>query len=385
MNMIRKYDYDAIVIGARCAGAATAMLLARKGAKVLVVDRDPAGSDTMSTHALMRGGVFQLAKWGLLDDVIAAGTPPIRQTSFYYGSDRVTVDIRPAHGTAALYAPRRTVLDKTLVAAAQASGAKVRHSTAAADLIRSAGGAIQGVVLWGQDGSTVSLRTPLVIGADGRRSWTARQVRADVAETAAHTTRATYIYADGLPNRGYEWFYGPDSGGGIIPTNGRQSVIFFALPPNQAAEMRSLSDQRRFSVAVGSRLPSLSAAIKDAVLAGSSVTFSGALGVRRKPIGQGWALVGDAGYFKDPLTAHGITDALRDAELLSSAIVSGRMQDYPLERDALTMDFFRLTDRIASFDWSLDELKELHLDLNKAMKPTQERCAQGLAPANVIP
>jgi flavin-dependent dehydrogenase len=119
--------YDAIVVGGRPAGAATAMLLARGGMRVLVVEAARLGADTLSTHALMRGGVLQLHRWGLLDAVVDAGTPAIRSTEFAYGDDEVeTVDIRPSGGISALYAPRRTVLDPLLLEAARVAGAEVR-------------------------------------------------------------------------------------------------------------------------------------------------------------------------------------------------------------------------------------------------------------------
>src|SRR5262245_11924768 len=100
--------YDAIVVGARCAGAATAMLLARRGLKVLVFDRDRRGADTLSTLAIMRAGVLQLHRWGLLDEVRASGAQAIRSTSFVYGDEAITVPIKPRDGVDALYAPRRT-------------------------------------------------------------------------------------------------------------------------------------------------------------------------------------------------------------------------------------------------------------------------------------
>src|SRR5881394_1414992 len=100
--------YDAVVVGARCAGAATAMLLARAGGKVLLVDRAQSGSDTLSTHGLMRAGVLQLHRWGLLDAIVAAGTPPVHTVVFDYPDERVCVPIKPSPGVDALYAPRRT-------------------------------------------------------------------------------------------------------------------------------------------------------------------------------------------------------------------------------------------------------------------------------------
>ena len=106
--------YDAIVVGARCAGAATAMLLARRGLRVLLFDRDRRGADTLSTLALMRAGVLQLHRWGLLEQVRASGAAAIRSTSFVYGDEVITVPIKSRDGVDALYAPRRTSLDVLL-------------------------------------------------------------------------------------------------------------------------------------------------------------------------------------------------------------------------------------------------------------------------------
>ena len=138
--------WDVIVVGARVAGSATAMLLARAGLRVLVVDRARRGSDTMSTHALMRGGTLQLQRWGVLDAVIAAGTPPVRRTVFHYGDEAVPVTLRPASGVAALYAPRRTILDSLLADEAARAGATVTFGTTVTGLVREQD-RIAGVVL----------------------------------------------------------------------------------------------------------------------------------------------------------------------------------------------------------------------------------------------
>jgi len=137
--------YDTIVVGSRASGAATAMLLARRGQRVLVVDRSQFGADTLSTHALMRGAVLQLHRWGLLERIIAAGTPPIRRTTFDYGTDRVEIDVKPAHGVDALYAPRRTVLDPVLVDAAAHAGAEIRFGVSVHDVRRDRQGRVAGV------------------------------------------------------------------------------------------------------------------------------------------------------------------------------------------------------------------------------------------------
>jgi len=145
-------SYDVIVVGARCAGAAAAMLLARAGHRVLVVDRGRYGTDTLSTHALMRGAVVQLHRWSLLPAVIAAATTPVRQATFVYGEETVTVPITARDGVDALYAPRRYVLDRLLVDAASAAGADSVFGVRLRELRRSDTGRVNGVVLEDQSG-----------------------------------------------------------------------------------------------------------------------------------------------------------------------------------------------------------------------------------------
>lgn len=371
--MTRKDRYDVLVVGARCAGAATAMLLARQGARILVVDHDRPGTDTVSTHALMRGGVMQLARWGLLDRIRAAGTPAIRRTSFWYGGEPLHVDIPPLHGTDALHAPRRTVLDAALAAAAWAAGAEIRYQTSLRRLRRDAQGRVRGAELSSRNGSRF-VEADLVIGADGRRSAVARDVGAEVQRRAGHASAFTYIYAGGLANLGYRWFWAQGAAGGIIPTNAGLSCVFLGLPLETMP--RAIRDAAAFRAIVGQSVPELAAALERAPMAGRPVIFRGERGYIRRSTGPGWALVGDAAYFKDPITAHGLTDALRDAELLAEMHTQGDPQLYQEIRDTLTADFFRLTDRIASYHWSLEEVKDLHVELNRAMKPTQSWIAE---------
>lgn len=370
--------YDAVIVGGRVAGAATAMLLARSGARVLMIDRDRSGTDTMSTHALMRSAVMQLQDWGLLGRIIAADTPPVRRTVFHYGPETLDVDIRPAFDTDALYAPRRTVLDDIIVRAAAEAGAQVVHGTNAAELIRGTSGQVAGVRLRGPGGNVTSVKAGIVIGADGRRSWVGRQVNAANIRQAPASSAIVYLYATGIPNMGYEWYYTAGAGAGVIPTNGGQSVVFLAVPPadlHAAVPERTAQGFIRSAIA---RIPALAPALAGAHPVSHPVVFGGASGFMRDAHGPGWALVGDAGYFKDPLTANGISDALRDAAILSGAIIAGRPQDYVPLRNALSDDFFRITGEIASFGWTLDSLKQKHIELNRAMKVSQSWIAEEL-------
>ncbi len=369
-------QYDAIIIGARCAGAATAMQLARGGRKVLVLDRSKPGADTMSTHALMRGAVIQLDRWGLLDRIIASGTPEVTRTCFSYGDEVINVDIRPSHGTRSLIAPRRYVLDGILADAAAEAGAEIRCGTSFVDVLRDPYGQIEGVVFDGAE-RRQRANAPLVIGADGRRSTVARRVHARVLETATHSTNCIYAYFNGLPDEGYQWFYQEGLGAGAIPTHQGAHCVFAST---SAPQMRALLPEfgregalkhlvREANSAFGRRL--------DAASPNSlPVIYGGDPGFLREAVGPGWALIGDAGYFKDPLTAHGITDAFRDAELLSQCILKEQsFFDFEAARNACSSELFEITNRIAALDWSLDELKTLHMRLNEVMKAEQEMIA----------
>jgi menaquinone-9 beta-reductase len=372
MDALHSFEprYDAVIIGARCAGAATALLLARSGAKVLVVDRQAYGSDTMSTHALMRGAVLQLKRWGLIPDIAAAGTPAIRSTTFHYGSEAIRVAIKPEHGVECLFAPRRTVLDRLLVDAARKSGAEVRHGVLLSELLFASNGSVAGVLLKDASGSRMTIRTDIVIGADGRQSTIAELVNARTYVEGAHASGVVFGYYENLVRDGSHWHFGENCAAGVIPTNAGHCIFAAVLAQRFSATFRG-DVMCGFLRALEASCPRLRADVERGKLIGRLRGFGGARGYLRHCQGPGWALVGDAGYFKDPLTAHGITDAFRDAELLSRAVAIGSTQAleaYQHERDTLSLPLLRITDAIASFSWSLDDVKELHERLSAVMK-----------------
>lgn len=372
-------EHDVVVVGARCAGAATAMLLARAGLRVLVLDRGRYGGDTLSTHALMRAGVLQLSRWNLLERLVAAGTPPTRNTVFHYGDEAVEIEIKPRDGVDALYAPRRTVLDALLVDAAREAGAEVRHGTKVHDLIIDAAGRVRGVVAQGPGGSAEPISAGIVIGADGMRSGVARRVGAQVEHAARHSTGVVYGYRSGLGMTGNHWYYRPGVSAGAIPTNDGNACVFASVPSSRfATDMRGDLDAG-YQRVLSDCDPQLAAAVRDSAQVGKLFAFPGAPGHLRRSYGPGWALVGDAGYFKDPITAHGMTDALRDAELLTRAVLQGTtaaLRGYQAERDELALGFLRLTDDVAAFDWSLESLQQTHLKLSRSMNAEVEAVLQ---------
>lgn len=362
--------YDVVIVGSRCAGAATALLLARKGLRTLVVDRGARGSDTLSTHALMRGGVLQLHRWGVLPAIVAAGTPAIRSTTFHYGDEALTLPISAHSGVDALFAPRRVLLDRVIVDAAEAAGAEVRFGVRAMGVLREAG-QVRGIVVREESGGRHEIQSRLVVGADGVRSTVVDLVGADIYQVMPHATATVYAYWPGLHLDGYHWCYGPGIAAGAIPTNDGLTCVFVTSRASEFAARYRGRVEDGYHQALEQANPALARQVRTAKPAeGGFHGFPGHRGYFRRSSGPGWALVGDAGYFKDPLTAHGITDALRDAELLADAIADGSpaaLAAYPLVRDQVARDVFALTDAIASFSWSLAELRVLHERLAKAM------------------
>ncbi|MEO1059807.1 MAG: NAD(P)/FAD-dependent oxidoreductase [Actinomycetota bacterium] len=370
----RHRHYDVVVVGARAAGASTAMLLARSGLRVLAIDRQTYGSDTLSSHALMRGAVRRLANWGLLDELWDRGTPVIRRTSFGYGDEALTLDIRPEPGVPGLAAPRRTLLDPVLVDGAVAAGVEVLHETRFLDVTRSATGRVDGIRLATPSGEIRTVGAGLVIGADGVRSTLARAVEAPITRQGRHASAYTMRYYRDLDvdRDEFRWLYRLGCGGGVIPTSGDAVCVFGGMPPARFAEVRS--DVTAAHHATIRRLdPTLADAVERATPVGPIRSFPGLRGQFRQAHGAGWALVGDAGYFKDPYAAHGITDAFRDAELLTEAVLTDDLAGYEARRDELSLPLFEILDRIASYDWDLEQLAGLHFGLSKAMRAEDDQ------------
>jgi 2-polyprenyl-6-methoxyphenol hydroxylase-like FAD-dependent oxidoreductase len=362
--------HDVVVVGARAAGAATALLLARAGLDVLVVDRSPAGTDTLSTHALLRPAVVQLHRWGVLDAVIAAGTPPVRRTTFVYADDVVPIPIKPAHGVDALYAPRRTVLDPILANAAAEAGAEIRYETTVTGVVRDGSGRVTGVAGTAH-GRPVQHLARWIIGADGVRSVIARAVDAPVERRGTGAAAVVYGYWSDLAVDGYEWIFRPNACAGAIPTDHGQTCVFALATPGRIG--RGRIDTLRQVVAAAS--PSFAERLAGATAPAGVRSFSGLTGYLRRPWGPGWALVGDAGYWKDPVSAHGLSDALRDAELVARAAIGAAADEpeaaafgeYHHTRNRLSVPLFDVVDRIAGMRWTDAEIPGLLLELNAAM------------------
>ncbi len=351
------------------------MLLARGGLRVLVVDPARYGSDTLSTHAVMRGGILQLHRWGVLDDIRSEGTPAIHATTFHYGRETIEVPIKERNGVDALFAPRRTVIDRILVDHARSAGAEIVHGYSVVGLLRDHQDRVSGVVVSGADREPIEISCDLTIGADGTRSRVARLVEAGLDYETAHSACSIYGYSRHLSLSGYHWFYELGASIGTIPTNDDEACVFALIP-------RSRFDARGEGGLDGlfrETLSHVSSELAEDVMAKGGPeklrAFAGLPGYLRRATGPGWALVGDAGYFRDPITAHGITDALREAEFLARAVVAPSgdgLASYQQGRDERVRGLLDVTDRLASFDWDIDEAKEEHLRLSREMNALVE-------------
>jgi 2-polyprenyl-6-methoxyphenol hydroxylase-like FAD-dependent oxidoreductase len=355
--------FDAIVVGARCAGAPTAMLLARHGHRVLLVDRATFPSDTLSTHAIHAPGVAALERWGLLDAVIRTGCPPIESYSFDFGPFTIAGTPPPYDGCSLGYAPRRTVLDKILVDGAAAAGVEVRERFPVDELLFE-DGRVAGIR--GRSGGRIILeRARVVIAADGRNSAIAKAVGASEYHAKPPLQWSYYSYWSDLPVDGFEVVIRPDRGWGAVATNDGLTMLVVGWPIAEAAAYKA--DIEANYLKTLELEPSFAARVRDAK---REERFAGGT-VRnffRTPFGPGWALVGDAGYNKDPITAQGISDAFRDAELLAGALhetfAAGRpfadaMGGYQAARDARARAIYEFTTQMATLEPPPPELQQL--------------------------
>jgi len=375
---MRSMTYDVIICGARVAGAATALLLARAGARVLLVDRAPEIADTLSTHALMRPAVELLSAWGLLDAIRSAQTPWVREARFCYGPECSVVRIRPSNVAQGLIAPRRWLLDSLLVKAAAEAGAEIRLGATVEECIRDGRNRVAGIVLC-ERGVQHRINAGIVVGADGRSSHVAAAVGAKTLASSPHRTATLYTYVHGIPNQGYRWYFGGGVTGGVIPTNDDQHCVFAAC--RSADYSAHFSDLRLGMKTILTGFDPAVAALLPDDRTERIRRFPGAPGHVRARAGDGWALVGDAAFYKDPATAHGITDALLDAHSLAACLTHGAgLAAYAQSRHDQSLRLFEIAQRTASLDWSFDELRVLHERLNACVR---DELAASQAPCQV--
>lgn len=356
--------FDAIVVGARCAGSPTAMLLARQGHRVLMVDRASFPSDTVSTHILHPLGVGSLSRWGLLDRLTATGCPPIHTYSFDFGP--FTLAGAPGTSENPLgYCPRRTILDKLLVDAAAESGAEIREGFNVEEILIEEGCAV-GIKGRSKRGNSISERARVIVGADGRHSFVVQAVRPEQYNEKPSLLAGYYSYWSGLPMDGrFETYIREKRGYAAVPTHDDLTLVIAAWPYAEFAENRK-DIEGNFLKTIALAPPfaeRLRCAKRETPFSGAAVP-----NYFRRPYGRGWALVGDAGYNKDFITAQGILDAFRDAELCATALheyFSGArpyedaIGDYQRARDQKVEAMYEFTCQLATLEPPPPELQQL--------------------------
>ena len=356
--------YDAIIVGARCAGSPTAMLLARKGYRVLLVDRATFPSDTVSTHIVQPLAASALSRWGLLDRLSATGSPPIDTYTYDFGP--FTLTGAPGTTEAPLaYCPRRTILDKLLVDAAVGAGAEIREGFTVEQVLIE-GGRVVGIKGHSKGGDSVTERANVVIGADGRHSLVAEAVRPEQYHEKPPLLAAYYTYWSGLPMNGrFETYIRPSRGFAAAPTHDGLTMIVVGWPYAEFDAHKQ--DIEGTFLDVFKLTPAFAERVKDAR---REARFMGAVvpNYFRKPYGPGWALVGDAGYNKDPITAQGITDAFRDAEACVTALddvftgarsFDEAMAGYQRARDEHVLAMYEFTCELAMLEPPPPQMQQL--------------------------
>jgi 2-polyprenyl-6-methoxyphenol hydroxylase-like FAD-dependent oxidoreductase len=356
--------YDAIVVGARCAGSPTAMLLSRKGYRVLVVDRATFPSDTVSTHVVQPLAVGALARWGLLDRLIATGCPPIHTYTYDFGP----ITIAGAPGTESspvAYCPRRTILDKLLVDAAAGAGAEIREGFTVEEILIE-DGRVAGIKGHSKGGAAVTERATVVVGADGRHSLVAEAVRPDQYHEKPPILAPYYTYWSDLPIDGtFDTYIRPMRGFAIAPTHDGLTLTVGGWP--YAEFDANKKDVEGNFLKLFDAVPEIAERVRGAKrvapIAGAPVS-----NFFRKPFGPGWVLVGDAGYNKDPITAQGINDAFRDAEQVASALdqsfsgarpFDAAMGDYQRARDEHSIPMYEFTCQLATLEPPPPEMQQM--------------------------
>jgi 2-polyprenyl-6-methoxyphenol hydroxylase-like FAD-dependent oxidoreductase len=309
--------FDVVVVGARCAGSPLATMLARRGLRACLLDKSQFPSEALSTHVIQPSGVAVLDRLGVLDTVLAAGAAPLTRFTLVADEARIEAAIDAgAFGAPALSA-RRVTLDHLLVEAAGSAGVEVRTGTRVTGLLRDEGR------VTGVETGQGPIHARVVVGADGRRSTVAGLAGA-----------AEYHVAP--PGRLFAWAYfeGAAEAEGHLRLGSLGELTFAASPtdaglymaaacPPLAAKDAFLANRESSFMAALGAWPELADLLAGASRVGPVRVMANWHGYFREAAGPGWALLGDAGNFKDPSAAQGIADALRQAERLADALAAG--------------------------------------------------------------
>lgn len=311
-------EYDVLIVGARVAGSSLALLLARRGLAVLMVDRDRFPSGTISTHFMAPPAVALLRRLGVLEDVLAAGFRRIIRLRSWFEDLAFEGPVGPP-GAFAL-APRRDVLDAVLIEHAIRAGAVFAERTRVEALIEEEG-RVAGAVLQTLGGARHEVRARAVVGADGKASSVAAWVGARTYREVRGRRPVYYGYFKGveaLPETTYELWFGGDQIAYMFPMRPDEDCLAVEAQPEDFETFRA--DPREEFARRVRRLPTMARRFEGAELEGKLLGVRSVDNHFRTPFGPGWVLTGDAGYLRDPSTGLGIGDALSQSVLLAGAL-----------------------------------------------------------------
>jgi 2-polyprenyl-6-methoxyphenol hydroxylase-like FAD-dependent oxidoreductase len=371
--------YDAIIVGARCAGSPTAMLLARKGYRILLVDKATFPSDTISTHILWPHGAALMDRWGLLDQLAATRCPPVAlRLIFDVGPFALTGGVVDTNHGRGGFCPRRTLLDKLLVDAAAEAGAEVREGFTVETLLWD-GDRVVGIKGHSRTGGSVDERARIVIGADGIHSLVAKAAHAPEYDTKPALTTNYYSYYSGFEADDIEMYVRDAHAVGCFPTHDNLTLIAALWPCSKFHAIRT-DIEHHFRESLEST-PTVARRLEGARREEKWYGIAGHPNYFRQPFGSGWALVGDAAYNRDPITAQGISDAFMDAEALATALEhgwSGRRQlvealtANQMARDRRVKPMYEFTSQLALLEPPPPLMRRLFLALRGNREATDQ-------------
>jgi 2-polyprenyl-6-methoxyphenol hydroxylase-like FAD-dependent oxidoreductase len=392
--------HDAVIVGARCAGSAIAMLLARRGYRVLLIDRQTFPSDmTMSTHFIHQRGIACLSRWGLRDQILAAESRPVSRFKIDMGPFTLAGSAPPVDEETSAFAPRRLLLDETLVRAAVSSGANLQEGCRVETLLIENGN-VAGVKGVTPTGSAFSEKARIVVGADGPSSRVAAEVQASEYNTKPALQGTAWMYWNDVPLEAIELYLREYEAIYAFPSSNHSTLIGANWSIERFRTARRDIETSYFDL-LRRAAPELAERVMHATRADEKMYLGSTRNFLRKACGPGWVLLGDAHYKKDPCTAQGITDAFCDAEVLADVIdhafrgegdLLQALEDYERDRVAWAMPFYELTCQMATFAPPAPEMLAIYTALQdnqedtdaffglitEAVSPTKF-----LAPANV--
>jgi flavin-dependent dehydrogenase len=357
--------HDAIIIGAGVAGSPTGLLAARAAHKILLLDK-PKATDNPATEIMWTGATAKLDRWGLLEEFQALGAPPLQRVRVDLFGTVLSGSPTGVGGVRDFYVPRRAALDKLLLEEAARVGVEVRQDFEVTEIVRS-GTRVTGVRGKTKSGETVEESAKIVVGADGRNSVVAQAVKAELQKDGPAGCAYYYALWSGVKADSADVTMREGRAYGWAPTHDGLTRVFAAW--SEAAFPGSANDVDGTYQKVLKSDPRISDLLASGKMEGKILgTGFGVSAFMRASYGPGWALVGDAGYYENPLAAHGIMNAFRDAEWMAMALdntFSGRspaqdaLRDFEVNRNEAETPLYESAGRRSTLSPSPENIRNL--------------------------